>query len=114
MSVYKEGFHILSTLGNQQERIYPDACDYGIPVKSKDKNWNAVFQLISLYGVEDSRIETSLGVSARIEVIDEWAVSDETKTIKQATEQYLITYTKCRTGRCFGGYDGFISIVKLN
>lgn len=35
MGVYKELAHEIESLGKQQKRIYSDAADFGIPIKSK-------------------------------------------------------------------------------
>ena len=40
MAIYREGFHAVKSLQEQAIRIYDDACDYGVPVKKNDANWN--------------------------------------------------------------------------
>jgi hypothetical protein len=111
MAVYREGFYAVNELQQNQIQIFTDAADYGAPVRKDDKLWNLAKQLIQWYGVENSRIEYSTGVTANVKLVDEWAVSDERKTMAQATEIYIVSFTKCTTGAC-KGYDGFINVER--
>jgi hypothetical protein len=116
MSIYKEGYHALNEIQSQQIRIYDDACDFGVPVKKNDSNWNLAKQLFAMYGDKTTRKQhdysTGSNVYSFFTLIDEWSVSDERKTLKQATETYSMHYTTCKTGKC-KGYDGFVSIHKI-
>lgn len=116
MSVYKEGYSAVELIKSHSRRIFNDACDWGAPTKSGDKIWNAANQLCKEYGVKGSRVVNKYlsgrSVKRQVILIDEWAVSDEIKTIKQATEKYEVTFVSCTKGAC-NGYDGYITIVKL-
>jgi hypothetical protein len=116
MAIYREGFHAVETIQKQAIRIYDDACDFGVPVKKNDANWNLAKMLFTMYGDKETRQQhnysTGTNVYTFFTLIDEWAVSDERKTLKEATETYSLCYTTCRTGKC-AGYDGFISIRKI-
>ena len=116
MAVYREGYHAVSELEKNQIRIYPDACDYGVPVKKGDRNWNLAKQLFDMYGDKESRkvhrYSTGINVDSVVTLIDEWAVSDEIKTVKEATDNFHLGYVKCSTGVC-KGYDGFIFVYKM-
>lgn len=117
MAVYREGYHALNEIQSQSIQIYDDACDFGVPVRKGDSNWNLSKMLFHMYGDRETRRQnnysTGKNVYSNFTLIDEWAVSDERKTIKQATETYTMTYTTCNTGKC-KGYDGFISIHKIS
>lgn len=116
MSVYKEGFTILDEIQNRSKRIFADAADFGVPVKKDDRIWNDAKQLADWYGVEgtrkESRYSTGRSVEKKVELIDEWAVSDERMSVSQATKLFLLTFVSCNTGAC-KGYDGYINIEKI-
>jgi hypothetical protein len=116
MAIYREGYHAVQELKSQSIRIYDDACDYGVPVKKNDKNWNLAGMLFKTYGDKTTRQQhnysTGKNVYSFVKLIDEWAVSDERKTLKQATDVFRLTYTTCTTGKC-KGYDGYIAIEKI-
>ena len=116
MAIYREGYHAVNEIQSQLIQIYDDACDYGVPVKKNDRNWNLAKMLFSMYGDKLTRKQhdysTGTNVYSFITLIDEWAVSDERKTLKQATDTYAMHFTTCKTGKC-KGYDGFISLRKL-
>lgn len=117
MSVYKEGYYAVKELQKSSARIYPDACDYGVPVKIGDNNWNLAKQLGEWYGDKSSRVvhkySTGWNVDMVVTLMDEWAVSDGYKTVKEATEKFHLGFTSCNTGVC-KGYNGFITIYKIN
>ena len=116
MSIYKEGFYALNEIQSQQIQIYDDACDYGVPVRKNDRNWNLAKQLFESYGDKLTRKQhdysTGSNVYSFVTLIDEWSVSDQIKTIKEATQTYGLYYTTCRHGKC-KGYDGYISIREI-
>jgi len=113
MAVYREGYSALNLIQSQTVRIYNDACDTGAPTKKGDAIWNAAKQLTDCYGDENTRSEErySTGRSCKSDftLIDEWAVSDERKTIEEATETYCIEFVSCTDGKC-KGYDGYIFV----
>ena len=115
MSVYKEGYKGVEAIKNASKRIYNDAADYGAPTKKGDKLWNLAKQLVADYGVEGKRhLDHYCTVTTQIELLDEWAYSDDerpNRNIKNYTDTFTLTYTKCIMGQC-AGYDGFLSITK--
>jgi hypothetical protein len=113
MAVYKEGYSAINRIKRESVQIYDDACDFGAPVKKGDSLWNELKQLVDWYSVEGTKSQSDLGCSAEIYLMDEWAVSDERKTIHEAEEFYLVTYNKCVSGAC-KGYDGYINVDKIN
>jgi hypothetical protein len=116
MSVYREGYHAAQLIKDKSVQIFNDACDFGAPTKKGDAIWNAAKQLIEWYGVENSRREdrysTGRSVTAKVELMDEWAVSDERKTETEAIDRFVVSFTSCDKGRC-KGFDGYINIEKL-
>ncbi len=117
MAVYREGYHAIETINSKSVQIWQDACDFGAPCKKGDKIWNAAKQLVDWYKVENSRKQWDIrnkpcGVENIVELMDEWAVSDGRKSVKQATERYRVTYNKATGGRC-DGYDGFVTVEKI-
>ena len=117
MAIYREGYHAVQKLQDQSQQIYPDACDFGVPITKGDKNWNLSKQLGEWYGDKESRkVHTYSGgtnVDMIVTLIDEWAVSDERKTVKEATDKFHLSFVSCKTGIC-KGYDGFIQVYKIN
>lgn len=116
MAVYREGFKILEEISKNSGRVFQDAADYGCKVKKGDYFFNCIKQLLEFYGDEGTRTESSYGtgvtISQKVTLIDEWAVSDERKTIEQATEHYTVTYVKSnRPFTVFGKeYNGYVYI----
>jgi len=117
MAVYREGYSILKDLLRRSVRIYPDAADFGVPVKKGSHTWIAAKQLIDMYGEHETRksnvYSTGKSVEEEFTLMDEWAVSDERKTVAEATERYKLYYTTCTTGAC-KGFDGFLTIEQLS
>ena len=116
MSVYKEGYHAINEIQAQSVQIYSDACDYGVPCKKGDSTWNLTNQLATWYGDKDTKkvnaYSTGKSVDITVTLMDEWAVSDERKTIKEATENYNLSFVTCKTEKC-KGYDGYVTLTKL-
>ena len=114
MSVYKEGYYAVKEIQSQSIQIYSDACDYGVPCKKGDSIWNLTKQLTEWYGDKTTKVVNSNHTNADIMVtlIDEWSVSDERKTLKEATDNYHVSFTTCKDGKC-KGFDGFVSVTKL-
>jgi hypothetical protein len=116
MAVYREGYLAVEVIKNSSTRIWNDACDFGAPCKEGDKIWNAAKQLVEWYQIDGTRkqwgIGANKGVSVDVELMDEWAVSDGRKSVKNATERYRVTFNKAKTGRC-NGFDGFVSVDKI-
>lgn len=111
MAVYREGYSAIKSITQQSVQIFSDACDFGAPVKVGSTLWNELKQLVDWYKIEGTVKKDQYGCSAQVLLMDEWAVSDEKKTVAQATEIYDVSYTKCTTGRC-SGFDGFITVSK--
>lgn len=115
MAVYREGYHFLEQIQKQSIRIYSDACDIGVPVKKNDSTWNTAAFIVKMYGETETRktykYPRTEVVSIEIELMDEWAVSDGRKTVKTATEVYVLTFVKTKEGAC-RNFDGFITISK--
>lgn len=115
MAVYREGFKAIELIEKNSVRIYNDACDFGAPTKKGDEIWNAAKQLVTWYGDEGTRSEnryaTGRSCKADVTLIDEWAVSDERKTISQATEVYSVEFVSCTDGKC-KDYDGYVFVYK--
>lgn len=118
MAVYREGYHIVESLEKQHRQIWSDAADCGVPVCKGDANWNAAKQLVEWYGVKGTRSEHVYGdgklqgitITQEVMLMDEWAVSDERKTVKEATEIYRITFT---TTPRIKGYEAIITVDKI-
>jgi hypothetical protein len=117
MSVYKEGFMYIQML-QAEEAKYGGG---GIPTKKGDNVWNAVKGLIHFYSGEDEGREIQVTdrktmVKKCITLIDEWAVSDERKTVKQATEVYEIGYytgPDIKEAPIYKGYDGLFTVTRI-
>ena len=118
MAVYREGFYIVRKLEKEVRQIWPDAADYGVLVKVGDENWNAVKQLVERYGVKGTKeLNVYSGgsfqcktVTQNVMLMDEWAVSDEKKSVKEATEIYRVSYNTVKNMK---GYDGLITIDRI-
>jgi hypothetical protein len=115
MAVYREGYHAIKSIESESLQIYPDACDYGAPCKKGDNIWNLANLLANWYGDKSTKQigPNKTSTNIRVTLIDEWAVSDERKTIKEATDIFDISFVKCTTGKC-KNFDGFVCITKIN
>ena len=113
MAVYREGYSIIESLQNQSVQIYPDACDFGVPVEIGDANWKALKQLTEWYGMEGHREKKALGVKHLVKLVDEWAVSDERKTWEEAIEIFQIEYTKASSKGSSFKFDGIVEVRKI-
>lgn len=115
MSVYREGYKAIEEIKKRSVQIYSDACDYGAPTKNGDSIWNYAKQLVEWYGIKgtrkENRYQTGASVENEVKLIDEWAVSDERKTIEQATDIYVVHFVTCSDGQC-KGKDGYIYISR--
>ena len=100
MSVYKEGYHLVSMIEKASKRIYPDACDYGAPVRKGDVLWNEIKQIIEWYGNKETRVvelySTGTTVKCTIELMDEWTTGRE--------EHFELTYVTTRKDKNMDGY----------
>jgi hypothetical protein len=116
MAVYREGYKAKELIERNSKKIFQDACDYGAPAKKGDAIYIAATQLATMYGDEitrrENRYPTGRSVSINFTLIDEWAVSDERKTIEEAYEFYRLDFISCTEGAC-KGYDGYVSIIKI-
>jgi hypothetical protein len=119
MSIYKEGYNVLSQIDAASKRIFQDAADFGAPTMKGDALWVGVGQLVHTYKTGGSKTldERLVGGTKRIKVnirlVDEWAAADDRKSIPEATEYYKVEYTMCGKGAC-QGYDGYITIEKID
>lgn len=114
MSVYREGYNAKELIERASKRIFDDAIDFGAPTTKDDAIWKAAAQLVSGYGSgkrKEARCATGRSVEQEVTLINEWAVSDEVMTVKQATEVYIVSFVSCTTGAC-KGKDGYINIFK--
>ena len=116
MSVYKEGYYIADQITKASVQIFPDACDFGAPVRQGDALWNMVKQLTEWYGIKGTRkverYATGRSCEYKVQLMDEWAVSDERKTVKEATQTFHVSFVSCTTGRC-KGFDGYVYIQEI-
>lgn len=117
MSVYKEGFHALNMIQTNSKRIYPDAADFGALVQKEDKLWKTAKQLIDEYAEKGTRKEeryaTGCTVEAIVKLVDEGAVSDERKTVSEATERYRVVFVGVQGRKIQSKYDGYIYAEKI-
>jgi len=107
MSVFKEGYHALELIQKQSKQIWPDACDFGAPVKEHSELWNWVKQLCDWHGIKSTREITGEGkhktVSIHVSLMDEWKPP-------YPTEFYKVTYNKCPG---IPDADGFFEFYKV-
>jgi hypothetical protein len=122
MAVYREGYKTVEKIQKESKQVFNDACDLGAPVQKNSELWNDIKQLFDWYGDKATKIkETTTTFSFGFILMDEWAVSDERKTVKQATENYKLTYTILKAYKSkpylnpeFKNVHGFVTIDKLN
>jgi len=92
MSVYKELFKFAEDIENRSNRIYPDACDYGVIIEDhKDnKDINQLRYLIEAYDgkVHTDSYGTGLTQTITITGIDEW------QTKREVTFTFTYVFTK--------------------
>ena len=113
MAVYREGFSILSELTRNPGSMAKENV-YVYWVKRGDKTWNKISQLVKSYGLDETRKvyyvkHQGKAVECIISLVDEWAVSDERKTLKEATTYHKVTYFT----RKFNSYTGYFRLEIL-
>jgi len=88
MAVYREGFNALDVI-KSKESLSQTLVEF-------EKVQNEV-SILSRYARKGTRVavknEKVNEVCILVELVDEWAVSDKRKTIKEATELYWMTFT---------------------
>lgn len=111
MSVYKEAMYAVRELKPQQKRIYPDACDYGIPIKDfSDPAILAVQNLIAQYfspefdSRKEEQYETGATVTVRMIMCDEFGSGEE------FTLTVTLTTIKGGSRTRFGNIVGILEI----
>jgi hypothetical protein len=109
MSVYRELFHTAEMVEKQSVRIYPDACDCGVPVKSNDDTvikW--VKSIIDQYRgvVKTESYSTGSTQTITIECIDEWV------TKKHITFTFTYVFVKEKFRKGLNGAIGYINVER--
>ena len=67
MSVYKEIGSFVREIQSNSQQIYPDACDYGVPVYDyKESRIQQLGDLIKMYDMEVSTLRYSTGATQQI------------------------------------------------
>lgn len=119
-AVYREGYMCLDIIQKNSVQIYNDAADFGALFNRGDKIFNAAKQLIEWYQKEGTEIkrhkyETGEDAEAIVQLIDEWAVSDERKTMAEATETYRVHCVTSKNGIKYQGktYIGYVYVEKI-
>jgi hypothetical protein len=94
MAVYREGFHIVNKLIALQGPVYKEGADYGIIANPTSPIFKDVKQLVEWYGIKGSRIDHGnfCGISHDVELVNEWAVSDQRMTLQEATSTFRVTW----------------------
>ena len=122
MAVYREGYTLIEDIEKSTYKLFYDAADVGAKVKKDDVLWKALEYAIRGYVIDGSRKERKysqmMSVSIDILLVDEWAVSDERKTLAEATDRFTITYNTFSPGMKNSlivneGHDGFLTVKKL-
>ena len=113
MAIYKELSLFINKLQKESKQIFPDAADFGYPIRIADPMFNHSKYIIEDYGIKNSRQQqdymTGKSVSHELKYIDEAAVSDGVKSIEEATTIFVLTYVTCTTGAC-KGFNGYFTI----
>lgn len=114
MSVYKEGYHIIKELIQRSKLIWDgDDYYYGVLTNKGDIVWYLVKQLVTLYGLPETRKQTNYGLKNElrhleviVELMDEWNTGN--------IEPFKITFTSVQKNNVGGvKWDGRIGIKKL-
>lgn len=110
MSVYKEGFYAVRTIRNSMKQVYPDAADFGAPVRKGDELWNWAKQAVDWYGVEGTRkVErylTGVTVTADIELMYEGDGPQRGEVLRFRIEYVSASGLK-------GGYMGYLTCEEV-
>lgn len=119
-AVYREGYKCLELIEQNSVQIYPDAADFGAPYNKGDKIYNATKQLVDWYKdknipIKNHKYSTGASSEATVTLMDEWAVSDERKTVAEATEKYLVSCVTATGGIKHNGqtYTGYVTVTKI-
>lgn len=102
MGVYKEGYHAIKLIKMNTRQVFPDAADYGAPIRKGDEVWRWTKQLVDWYGVKGTRREDIYRTGT--------TVSHEVELMSEATgriDRFKVTYT---TTRNHPEYDGYVEV----
>ncbi len=96
MSVYKEGYMIVSEIQKRSKQIWNDSCDYGALTQVGDQLWLMVKQLIEWYGLPETKkvyyypgTREVCSMEITVELMDEWSTG--------RIEPFKITYNTLKT-----------------
>lgn len=113
MSVYKEGYKIVETIINRSKQIWDDSVDFGVLVNKGDANWNMVNQLVTQYGLPETRKQTNYGLKNElrdlevvVELMDEWNTG--------RIEPFKVYYTSVQTKVNGVKWDGLITVIPMD
>ena len=109
MSVYKELFHTAEQVEKNSIRIYPDACDYGMPIFSNgDDIIKWVKSIIEQYKgkVTTERYDTGSTQTIVIQGIDEWV------THKHITFTFSYVFVKEQYRKGMKGAIGYLNVTR--
>ncbi len=111
MSVYKEGFYAIHTIGSAQRQVYPDAADFGAPTKRGDRLWNLAKQAVDMYLIEGTRkverYATGRTCTAVIGLMNEGLERGEPGYGKELKFEIEFVSAKLKN------YDGFLTVREL-
>ena len=121
MSVYKEAYQALNLIRKNEEQVFIDACDVGVPVMVGDEIWNAITTLNEYHNPKtNGRNKNKKYNTSYFEVTlyDEAAYSNGDKTALEAEETYRIYYTRLIGNKLqqmpnFRGKKAYAEVVKV-
>ena len=111
MSVYKELFRTAEQIERKSFRIYPDACDYGMPVKSNDDE--IIKDIKSCIRFFDGKVKTDNYSTGATQIITCVGI-DEWNTKKEVTFTFTYVFVKEKYRKGMNGAIGYVYVERSN
>jgi len=110
MGVYKELAHEIESLIKRQKQIYPDACDFGVPVKHMDANYVAIHKVIleARESFKTTRKVTKYGTG--LNVVTTFVIPWEKDGNEYCGTKYSFDY--CQTNSKFKDTRNYVTITQ--
>ena len=107
MSVYKELGYAVREIESKSKRIYADACDYGVPVFSKD---DAIIKLVKnqILPYCDNKVKTTKYAGGATQTMI--FAGDYASVVEAGFERMILSFVTIRNSK--DGMIGYIVVTK--
>ena len=111
MSVYKEMRDYVRRIKSESVKIYPDACDYGVPIyTNEDSIVKETKQMIEWYDLERDEVKYNTGTTVTLKFDGGFPA-----IIEAGFQKATIEYVTCRDTKVRGRkIKGYLSLVETS